>query len=69
MCCCVVWQSEYERLSATQEADRVAAVAQCRDEMTRLLAASDVNNIPVDQELIRQKYSQETKQIKVDGLY
>jgi len=64
-----VWQSEYERLSATQEADRVAAVAQCRDEMTRLLAASDVNNIPVDQELIRQKYSQETKQIKVDGVY
>ena len=69
MCCYAVWQAEYERLSVKQEADRLNAVAQCRDEMTRLLAASDVSKVPIDEELIRQKYSKETKQIKVGVVY
>jgi len=60
-----VVQAENERQSSTHEWDRVNAVAQCRDEMMRLLAASDVNSVPVDEQSIRQKYSEETRQIKV----
>ena len=41
------------------------AVARCRDELMSLLAASDVNNVAVDEAFVREKYSKETKHIKV----
>jgi len=35
----------------------------------RLVGAGDVNTVPVNEELIRKKYSKETKQIKVCNTY
>jgi len=54
-------QDDYERRKTAHE----NSVAECRHEMTRLLAAANVNAIPVNEELIRKKYSEESKQIKV----
>lgn len=58
-------QAEYERQAEILSASHQKALAQCREEMMRLVDASDVNTVPVNEELIRKKYSKETKQIKV----
>ena len=61
----IVPQAEYERQSEIEESARQRSLVQCREEMMRLIGASDVSAVPVNEEWIRQKYSKETKQIKV----
>ena len=58
-------QTEYERQMEAREANHQKALVQCREEMMRLVGVGDVSTVPVNEELIRKKYSKETKQIKV----
>ena len=58
-------QTEYERQAEKQEANYQKALIQSREEMMRLVGVGDISTVPVDEELIRKKYSKETKQIKV----
>jgi len=60
-----VLQTEYERQAEKQEANYQKALIQSREEMMRLVGVGDISTVPVDEELIRKKYSKETKQIKV----
>jgi len=60
-----VLQTEYERQVEKQEANYQKALIQSREEMMRLVGVGDISTVPVDEELIRKKYSKETKQIKV----
>jgi len=48
-----------------RESSHQKALVQCREEMIRLVGVGDVSTVPVNEELIRKKYSKETKQIKV----
>jgi len=51
-----------------QELEHQRALVKCREEMLRLMGSNDVSTVPVNEELIRQKYSKETKQIKVTSV-
>jgi len=60
-----VTQAEYERQSEMEESARQRSLVQCREEMMRMIGASDVSAVPVNEQWIRQKYAKETQQIKV----
>ena len=58
-------QADHERQVKVQDIEHQRALVQCREEMLRLMGSNEVSTVPVNEELIRQKYSKETKQIKV----
>jgi len=61
----IVFQAECEQEAQVREANHQKSLIKCREEMMRLVGVGDLSAVPVNEELIRKKYSQETRQIKV----
>jgi len=62
-------QADYEQELALQQASHKREIARSKEEVAQLLATADASCIPIDEELVRRRYTKEIEHIKVQWTY
>ena len=58
-------QADYEQELQLQQASHKRELARSKEEVAQLLAMADASSIPIDEELVRRRYTKEIERIKV----